>query len=118
MRLVVALDAESGEVRWREPLDLTHCGGGTISAVYSQGELVIFGVYLDGHYWKEFFAGTFDSRRVTVLSADDGSFHWSQPVGYRVRPVVIGNTLHAEPWAYDLHSGQAQNPHPSDHGKN
>jgi outer membrane protein assembly factor BamB len=106
IRTVVALDAESGEVRWRKPIDLTHCGGGTLSVVYNEGVLVIFGVYIDGHYWREFFAGQFDSRRVTVLSADDGSFVWSKPVGYRVRPIVIGNTLHTEPWAFDLHTGE------------
>ena len=106
IRTVVALDAESGKVRWRKPTDLTHCGGGTLSVVYNEGVVVIFGVYIDGHYWREFFAGKFDSRRVTVLSADDGSFQWSKPVGFRVRPLVIGNTLHTEPWAYDLHTGE------------
>ena len=106
IRTVVALDAESGQVRWREPIDLTHCGGSTLSIVYNEGVVVIFGVYLDGHLWQQFFAGEFDSRRVTVLSVDDGSFLWSKQVGYRVRPLVIGNTLHTEPWAWDLHTGE------------
>ena len=106
IRTVVALDAESGQVRWRKPIDLTHCGGATLSIVYNEGVVVIFGVYLDGHLWQQFFAGEFDSRRVTVLSVDDGSLLWSKQVGYRVRPLVIGDTLHTEPWAYDLHTGE------------
>jgi outer membrane protein assembly factor BamB len=106
VRLVVAIDAASGEVRWKEPVDLTHCGEGTLSVMYSQGAIVIFGVYLDGHLWTEFFAGQFDARRVTVMSAEDGEFLWSKPVGYRVRPLIIGDTLHTEPWAYNLHTGE------------
>ena len=106
VRLVVALDAATGEVRWKEPVDLTHCGEGTLSVMYNHGAIVIFGVYLDGHYWTEFFAGQFDSRRVTVMSAEHGEFLWSKSVGYRVRPLIIGDTLHTEPWAYNLHTGE------------
>ena len=105
VRTVYALDAETGDVAWQQPVDLTHCGGGTLAAMYNDGVLVIFGVYLDGHYWQQFFAGEFASRRVTALSGAAGHFLWSQPVGYRVRPVLIGDTLHAEPWAFDLHTG-------------
>jgi len=108
VRMVYALNAETGEVAWQQPIDLTHCGGGTLATMSGDGVLVIFGVYLDGHYWKQFFAGEFASRRVTALSASDGSFLWSQPVGYRVRPVLIGDTLHAEPWAFDVHTGETK----------
>ncbi len=106
IRKVVALDARTGQVRWQQPVDVTHCGGGTLSLIQSGDALVIFGVYLDGHLWKQFFAGDFASRRVTVLSAKDGKFLWSKAVGYRVRPLVIGDTLHTEPWAFDLYSGK------------
>ncbi|HUT91951.1 MAG TPA: PQQ-binding-like beta-propeller repeat protein [Thermoguttaceae bacterium] len=103
---VCALDAATGAVLWQRPLDLTDCGGGNLATMSNNGVLVIFGVYLDGHYWQQFFAGEFASRRVTALSAADGSFLWSQPVGFRVRPIVVGDTLHAEPWAFDLHTGE------------
>ena len=105
VRRVVALDAQTGEPRWQQPVDLTHCGGGALAAMVNDGVMAIFGVYLDGHYWRQFFAGEFAARRVTALSAEDGKFLWSQPVGYRVRPLIIGSTLHAEPWAFDLHTG-------------
>ncbi len=115
VRLVTALDVELGTVRWQKPVDLTHCGGwhaaqrknsATLGAMYNQGVLVFFGVYLDGHYWQQFFAGEFDTRRVTALSGADGELLWSRQVGFRVRPVIIGNTLHTEPWAFDLHTGE------------
>ena len=73
--------------------------------MYHNGVLVLFGVYLDGHYWQQFFAGEFAGRRVTALAGGDGKMLWSQQVGYRVRPLIIGDTLHAEPWAFDLKTG-------------
>ncbi|NUQ61968.1 MAG: PQQ-binding-like beta-propeller repeat protein [Pirellulales bacterium] len=106
VRIVVCLDAKSGKVCWRKPLDLTHCGGGNLAAMVHNGVLVIFGIYLDGHYWQQFFAGEFDSRKITALAAEDGRELWSQSIGYRVRPLIIGDTLHAEPWAFDLKTGK------------
>jgi outer membrane protein assembly factor BamB len=115
VRRVVALDEKTGQVRWEKAVDLTDCGGwhaaeknysAPLAMMYNHGVLVFFGIYLDGHHWKEFFAGQFDSRRITALSGEDGSLLWSRQVGFRVRPLVIGDTLHAEPWAFDLHTGQ------------
>jgi outer membrane protein assembly factor BamB len=112
LRLVLAVDKMTGQVRWQRPLDLTHCGP-NLAAMYQDGVLTLFGAYLDGHYWKEFFAGQFASRQVLALDARDGKTLWSQPVGFRVRPVIIGDTLHAEPWAFDLRTGQPRmRPHP------
>ncbi|MFV1965572.1 MAG: PQQ-binding-like beta-propeller repeat protein [Pirellulaceae bacterium] len=104
LRLVVALDAETGEPQWEMPLDATDAGPAT-ATMYQNGALLVFGVYLDGHYWKEFFAGQFESRRITAISGDSGSRLWSKQIGYRVRPLIIGDTLHAEPWAFDLATG-------------
>jgi len=105
VRLVLALDKDTGQVNWQKPMDLTHCGN-NVAAMYNEGVLVVFGVYLDGHFWQEFFAGEFASRRVIAMGASDGGILWSQPVGFRVRPLIIENTLHAEPWAFDLHTGE------------
>ncbi|MBN2473833.1 MAG: PQQ-binding-like beta-propeller repeat protein [Pirellulales bacterium] len=115
VRLVVALDATTGEPVWQQPVDLTHCGGwhaalkqdsAILAMMYHDGVLVFFGVYLDGHYWNQFFAGEFDSRRVTALAGEDGEFLWSRQVGFRVRPMILGDTLYAEPWAFNLHTGE------------
>jgi len=109
VRLVVALDAATGKPLWQRPMDLTGCGGGAywcaLGSIYNNGLLALFGVYSDGHYWKQFFAGEFNKRRVVVVDAKTGAEVWSKHIGYRVRPLVIGNTLHAEPWAYDLRTG-------------
>jgi outer membrane protein assembly factor BamB len=105
LRMVVALDAKTGHVLWKKPMNLAFCGGSNLAVMATRRVLVIFGVYLDGHYWQQFFAGHFASRRVAVLDAADGKLLWSKAVGYRVRPVIIGDTLHAEPWAFDLATG-------------
>ena len=45
---------------------VTGAAGGSywcsLGSVYSKDTLVLFGVFLDGHYWKEFFAGQFEAR--------------------------------------------------------
>ena len=115
VRTIVALDAKTGQVSWKNPLDLTGCGGfhagvnrnnAMMSAMYNNGVLAIFGVYIDGHYWKQFYAGKFDSRRVSAVSGKDGKLLWSRPIAFRVRPLIVGDTFHAEPWAFDLHTGK------------
>jgi outer membrane protein assembly factor BamB len=104
---VVALDARTGDVRWRQAVDLSFIGrGGSISSMAHNGVLLLFGVYTDGHYWQEFFAGQFAGRKIVALAADTGKLLWSKPLGYRVRPIVIGDVLHAEPWAFDLKTGE------------
>ena len=107
VRVVLSLDKDTGRVKWQKPMDLTHCGN-NVAAMYNDGVLTVFGVYLDGHYWKQFFAGEFASRRVIAMDASDGGVLWSKPIGFRVRPLIIGNTVHAEPWAFDLHTGEAR----------
>ena len=109
VRRIVALDAATGQQVWERAVDLTGCGGGVLGAISHNGVLLFFGVHLDGHLWRQFFAGQFESRRVLALSAADGSTLWSKTIGYRVRPLVIGDTLHAEPWAFDLHTGKPRN---------
>jgi len=106
---VTALSLADGRVLWKQSLDLTGCVDGkywgALGSMVHDGVLVLFGVYTDGHYWKEFFADQFQSRRVLALNAKDGSTLWSKNIAYRVRPLILGDTLHAEPWAFDLHTG-------------
>jgi outer membrane protein assembly factor BamB len=105
-----ALDAASGKTMWEKPVELTGALGGAywsaLGAIASRGVLLVYGIYTDGHFWSQFFGKQFDSRRVTALAAADGRPLWSRNIGYRVRPVVIGETLHAEPWAFDLRTGE------------
>ncbi|MBN1421347.1 MAG: PQQ-binding-like beta-propeller repeat protein [Planctomycetes bacterium] len=112
-RLIVALDAKTGSILWEKAMLVPGLGKGALAAIARGDVLLFFGMFVDGHFWKEFFAGQFDSRRVIALSATDGRFLWSRAIGYRVRPLVVGETLHAEPWAFDLRTGvQRMRTHP------
>ncbi|MDA3925833.1 MAG: PQQ-binding-like beta-propeller repeat protein [Kiritimatiellae bacterium] len=110
VRLVTALNAENGKTLWTHPMELTgaisHAYWCSLGSIYKDGVLVLFGVYADGHYWKQFFAGKFNSRRIFALDALNGKSLWKQNIGYRVRPIIVGDTLHSEPWAFDLRTGK------------
>ena len=107
---VVALDASNGKTQWEKPVEVTGAAGGSywcsLGSIYKNDTLVLFGVFLDGHYWKQFFSGLFEQRRVVALGGTDGELLWQKRIGYRVRPIVVGDTFHAEPWAYDLRTGE------------
>ena len=92
---VIALDTTTGEKVWEKSVEVTGAIGGnlwcSLGAVYHNDVLVLFGVFLDGHYWTQFLAGEFESRRIVALSGKDGALLWEKPIGYRVRPVVVGD---------------------------
>ncbi|MBM4024516.1 MAG: hypothetical protein FJ280_03815 [Planctomycetes bacterium] len=110
-RLAVALDARTGGKLWERPVDVTDCsnigiGGGALTAIYHNGVVVLCGANANGHYWKQFLAGQFSQRRLVALSARTGETLWAHDANYRHRPVVIGDMVLAEPWGFDLKTGQ------------
>jgi len=79
----------------------------------AKGVLLICAQPWNGHFWSEFFAGAFARRSLIALDAVTGKLLWSGRKGYRSRPLIVGDTIIAEPWAYDLHTGEPverQNP--------
>ena len=110
-RLAVALDARTGGQIWSTPVDVTDCsgigiGGGRLSAMYRDGVVVLCGANANGHYWRQFLAGEFSQRRLVALSAGNGRTLWARDANYRHRPVIVGDTVYAEPWAFDLRTGE------------
>jgi len=110
-RLAVALDARTGGKLWEKPVDVTDCsnigiGGGELSALYRDGVIILCGANANGHYWRQFLSGQFSQRRLVALSAKTGRVLWAKDANYRHRPVIIGETVLAEPWAFDLKTGQ------------
>jgi outer membrane protein assembly factor BamB len=111
LRLAVALDAKTGTQLWAKPVDVTDCseigiGGGALTMMYQNGHLVLGGANANGHYWEQFLAGEFARRRLVVLDAVKGEKIWAKDANYRHRPVVINNEIIAEPWAYDIYTGE------------
>ncbi|MFV1995898.1 MAG: PQQ-binding-like beta-propeller repeat protein, partial [Verrucomicrobiales bacterium] len=118
VRLAVAIDAATGEVKWSTPVDVTDCseigtGGGKLTLMVKDGVVLLCGANANGHYWKQFMEGEFSRRRLVALSTEDGSLLWKKDANYRNRPIIAGELVFAEPWAFDLHTGaQKMRTHP------
>ncbi|HUE72917.1 MAG TPA: PQQ-binding-like beta-propeller repeat protein [Pirellulaceae bacterium] len=111
VRTAVALDAKTGEENWRRAIDVTNCtnvsaGGGNLALMYKDGHLLICGANANGHYWRQFLAGDFSQRRLVVLDARHGEKLWSRDANYMNRPTIVKDVVIAEPWAFELHSGE------------
>ena len=107
VRLVVALDAATGKKRWERVIDLTGCGGDRMGMAYHDGVLLFFGCF-SNHDAALFRRNELTWRRVTAVSAADGSDLWSRPLNYMRRPVVMGDTLLIEPRACDVRTGEVK----------
>lgn len=105
VRLVMALDATTGEKLWEKPIDLTGCGGDKVGSAYHDGLLLFFGHFSnhDGGWFRE---NALTWRRITALEANTGNVVWSRPLNYLRRPVIIGDKIIIEPRACDLHTGE------------
>lgn len=110
-RLAVALDSQTGKKLWETPVDVTDCseigiGGGKLTMLYHNNTLLLCGANANGHYWKQFMSGDFSRRRLVCLSAEDGHKLWAKDANYRHRPIIIGDQIIAEPWSFDLYTGE------------
>lgn len=114
IRTVRALDEKTGAELWKKPMDVTNCvrsipghrHDGDLTTMYRNGILLISGAPANGHFWKEFWAGEFSRRSMHALDAASGAELWSGHLGYRIRPVVVGDIVYAEPWAWDIKTGR------------
>jgi hypothetical protein len=113
IRMAVALDSKTGRQLWMLPVDVTDCseigiGGGKLSLLYDQGVLLLCGANANGHYWQQFVSGEFSKRRLVALNADRGELMWAKDANYRHRPIIVGDRIIAEPWAFNLYNGEQQ----------
>lgn len=118
VRRAVCLDARTGEKLWSKPIDVTNvsgvsAGGGNICLMYYDGYVVVCGANANGHYWRQFLSGQFSKRRILVLNSDNGEKIWSKDANYMNRPVMVDDQIIAEPWSFDVASGEEkQRVHP------
>jgi outer membrane protein assembly factor BamB len=105
VRNIFALDAVTGELIWRRPVDLTGCCGDKMGAAYSDGILFFFGNHGNHDAWR-FKEDGLKWRRITSLSGDKGDMVWSRTLNYRTRPVIVGDKIILEPRACELRTGE------------
>jgi len=111
VRLAVALDRKTGEKLWERPVNVTDttdvsAGGGSLTVMYERDHLILCGANANGHYWKQFLAGEFEMRKLLVLNASTGDEIWSKNANYMNRPAIVEGTIYAEPWAFDMKTGE------------
>lgn len=92
---LVGLDADTGKKLWERSVDLKSCGLALMLS-YSRGVLVAW--------------GSASQNRVVAFDARDGSTLWEQSFkggGYAHfhPPAIVGDTVYAEPFAYDIRTG-------------
>ena len=113
VRLTVALEARTGKKLWTLPIDVTDCseigtGGGKLTLLYDRDVLLLCGANANGHYWQQFMAGEFSRRRLVAVRADGKGVLWHRDANYRHRPIIVGQRVIAEPWSFDLYTGEQQ----------
>jgi len=105
VRIVVALDAVTGETLWEKPLDLTGCGGDKMGTACADGVLLFFG-HFSNHDTGFFKKDELTWRRITALDTKTGRVLWSRPLNYLRRPLIVGDKIIIEPRACNLHTGE------------
>lgn len=107
VRMIHALDRESGKKLWSKPLDLTGCGGDALASAFQDDVLLFFGSVGLHDKWR-FPGGELSWHRVTALSTTTREVLWSRPLNYMTRPLIIGDQVIIEPRACDLRTGQTK----------
>ncbi len=82
---LVALDATTGQTAWKVEQDV----GAPTELAFSRGLVLATG------------GGT-----MAAYAAQDGKKLWSRPARPQRPPVIVGNTIYGQPYAYDLQTGE------------
>ena len=96
-RFLVALDAESGHMVWEKEESFAGCGMG-VTLCCQQDTIIAW--------------GSTGSACLVALSAQDGRRLWTQTYAGHMsslgfgHPVIVGGTVYADPYAYDLRTGK------------
>jgi outer membrane protein assembly factor BamB len=105
VRMVVCLDAVSGEKIWENTIDLTGCCGDALGTIYYDGVLLLCGNVGNHDAWR-FKEDQLKFRRITAVSGQNGEVLWSRPLNYRTRPLIVGDEIIIEPRACNLRTGE------------
>jgi len=114
LRKLVVLDAASGQALWQRPLDVTDItlddvvvqGRGGVACIYKDGVVIVHGTGSLGHPHKEFLRGEFARRALYAFDSATGKLLWGGRKGYRKRPIIVGDYIYAEPFAWQLKTGE------------
>jgi len=125
VRTLTAVDAATGKVLYRRGVDVSNCGGawlrekgrgygskrhynpGVGMGLYARANtVVVASESLADKGWGMFNSGAYDARAITAVDGPTGKLLWYKFTNHRTRPVIVDGTVYAEPWAFDLRSGE------------
>ncbi|MCH8047678.1 MAG: hypothetical protein IID44_28625, partial [Planctomycetes bacterium] len=123
IRELIAVDADTGKILFRRGVDISNCGGKWLRPAGFGGRrhynpYVSLGMYAHNGVvviasqgradkgWPMWNAGAYKVRASTAIDGKSGKLLWYKFTNHRTRPVIIDDTLHVEPWAYDLRTGE------------
>ncbi len=133
VRILTTIDAKTGKILYEHGVDITNCGGAWLPGVgygggkyarhYNPGvggwimarkDVVVFGTTSGADKgWSVWPKGAYRQRGLAVHDGATGKLLWNKPCNYRTRPVIVEDTIYAEPWGYDLRTGdRKQRVHP------
>lgn len=95
--VLVALDVESGEVRWRNDKDIF----GTMLAFSPK-----HGTLLMSYQPTRFRLVSEIGGRMAGINVEDGTRRWDKKVNYQSRPLINDYTVYAQGGAWDLLNGE------------
>jgi len=122
IRELIGIDAATGKILYRRAADVSNCGGKWLRPTgyggkrqinphvlgdsYAHKGVVVFGTTAAADKgWTIWYGGGYSPRALTGYDLRTGKFLWYTFANYRARPVIVDDTVHAEPWAFDLRTG-------------
>jgi len=115
IRKLVVLDVKTGKTLWSKPFNATDItlddtivssGRVAVACMYKDGVVVVHGTGSLGHPHREFLKGEFKRRAIYAFDARTGRFLWGGRKNYRKRPIIVGDWIYAEPYAWRLKTGE------------
>ncbi|MFV2068735.1 MAG: PQQ-binding-like beta-propeller repeat protein [Pirellulales bacterium] len=97
---LVALDAGSGEILWKNDQDIW----GTQLAVSSSDATLL--MYFQGVKHRFFKLPSEIGGRLAAFATDSGQRLWDREAAFKTRPIINGNVIYAEGGAWDLKTGE------------
>jgi len=125
IRELTAIDTKTGKILYTTGVDITNCGGKWLRPahfgskrhynpyvfldMYANADTVVIGSASRADKgWGVWNGGGYKSRALTAYDGKTGKLLWYKFTNHRTRPVIIDRTIHAEPWAFDLRTGEKQ----------
>ena len=111
-RLLTARDAMTGKILYQRAVDVANAD----QWVAAHNGKVVFSRSHGAKWWGSWGDPNGREFRFSEIAVHDGAtgkLLWKRAGNYRFQPVVTGDSIYAEPWAFDLATGVSkQRPHP------